>query len=197
MNLVLKVVLLTALSSKMPNNAAFQAKITNACQPEAAVAQPRLAVETPVADLPCAENGVLTGRVVARRAGWFHRRGTIRLVIDDSRFAIGEQEVTNLKSTFAKVDSEGTISRRASWKRRILSFAIAGGIMKVADDSVDWWALSTAGARHFAWIAGAAWLVVERGQDVRLPAGTVIEVSDTESRQSSGPVASFGSASAR
>lgn len=159
MDTALKIVLLTALSSKMPTGTSFSCRVAS----------------SPDAPQTC-------GTIVARRAGWFHRHGTLRLIV--AAKVAGKATPAIPESKEFRSDAEGTIVRRVTWKRRLITAGTVAGIAKIADDTHDAIqgpvaAATPSGRRKsliIGWGAATTWLIIQRGQDVKLPEGTILEV---------------------
>jgi hypothetical protein len=161
--------LISAISSKLPRDSRFQARLD---EPLELVGQVLLPQGT-----------VFEGHVEPTRARRMIRSGSLRLVFDRMVLPDGTHWPANLALTSVqyqkvKTDAEGTIRPKRSKKR--LLFQIGGALLiaKVADDISEVAAASvTKGfARVIGFGAAAGFVLLQKGGEVKVPEGTDIEV---------------------
>ena len=161
--------LLSAVSSKLPRDSRFQARLN---QPLELVGQVLLPQGT-----------LFEGHVDPTPARRMIRSGALRLVFDlmilpDGTHWPANLALTSVQDQRVKTDGEGTIRPKRSKKR--LLFQIGGALLiaKVADDVSEVAAASvTKGFARFIGLGAAAgFVLLQKGGEVKVPEGTDIEV---------------------
>jgi hypothetical protein len=164
-----QVTLLSSISSRLPKNSAFRA---------------RLDTEVQSSEFLLAPGTIFEGRLEPTAARRMIRSGALRLVFDRMVLPDGSSRPVSLTLTSVhdmrmKIDSEGTIRPRRSKKRLLLQVGGTLMIAKLADDISEVGATSvTKGlARFIGWGAGAGFVLLQKGSEVRLPEGTHLHVT--------------------
>jgi len=169
---VVHLALISAATSKAANGSSFTARLTNSVLAEDGMALP--------------EGTLFEGHVQTLRARRLQKSGSLRLVFDRVRLANGRVLPANLSVISvalqgSTVDPEGTIRQRRSKKR--LMFEVGGVALaaKLSDDAAE---LATSSvtkgmARLFGLGGAAAFVLLQRGADVKIPAGTGIDAAFT------------------
>lgn len=110
------------------------------------------------------------------------RRGALRLVFDrvklpDGTIQPARLELSGTESNSAKTDSEGTVHPTVSKKRLAIQLGGTALVAKVADDLSEEALATTAGsARWYGLAASTTFLLLQKGREVKLKPGEVIEV---------------------
>jgi hypothetical protein len=121
-----------------------------------------------------------TEAVPARR---LNRAARLRLVFEKLRLPDGSIRIANLslaEGTIASqnVDSEGVIRPRLSKKRLLVDIGVGALIAKLADDISE--VASASVSKNKARLAGAGavggFILLQRGTNVKIPAGTPLDV---------------------
>jgi hypothetical protein len=171
-----KLKLISAISSKLPKDSRFQARLNDPIQDVGHVLLP--------------QGTVFEGHVDPTPARRMIRSGSLRLVFDRMILPDGTHQSANLALTSVqyqkvKTDAEGTIRPKRSTKR--LLFQIGGSVLiaKVADDisEVATASVTKGFARFIGLGAAAGFVLLQKGGEVKVPEGTDIEVifgRDTE-----------------
>jgi len=178
-NQTTQVTLLSSVSSKLPKNSAFRA---------------RLDVEVQSGERVLPAGTIFEGRLEPTAAGRMIRAGALHLVFDRMISPDGNTRPVGLTLTSVhdmrmKIDSEGTIRPRRSKKRLLLQIGGTLMIAKVADDISEVAATSvTKGlARFIGWGAGAGFVLLQKGSEVTLPEGTQLDVTFGRDREALKP----------
>jgi hypothetical protein len=161
--------LLSAVSSKLPPDASFRARLESAVQ---------------VGNLPALPQGtIFEGHLEPTRARRRLRSGSLRLVFDrivmpDGTIRTASLSLTSVRYQSVTTDFEGTIRPRRSKKRLLFQFGGAALIAKLADDLSELASASVTknSARYFGLGGAAAFLLLQRGGDVKIPQGTELDV---------------------
>ena len=110
------------------------------------------------------------------------RRGALRIVFDRIKLPDGTVqrarfELSSTESDSAKTDSEGTVHPTVSKKRLTIQLGGTALVAKLADDLSEEALATTAGsARWYGLAASTAFLLLQKGREVKLEPGEVIEV---------------------
>jgi hypothetical protein len=162
--------LLSAVSSKLPKDSVFQARLEEALQVGGQTVLP--------------QGTLFEGHLEPKPARRMIRQGALRLVFDRMIFPDGSARpaalaVTGVQYQSVKTDAEGTIHPKRSKKRLLLQ--LGGGLLiaKVADDIAEAASASvTQGiARFVGFGAAAAFVLLQKGGEVKVPEGTDIDVT--------------------
>ncbi len=164
--------LVSNASSKSADGSAIAARLARSVQENGATVLP--------------EGTVFEGHVQAVRARRLQKSGSLRLVFDRLRLPGGallpaHLSVVSVELRGAQVDPEGTVRQHRSKKR--LAFEIGGVALaaKLSDDAAE---LATSSvtkgmARLFGLGGAAAFVLLQRGTDVKIPAGTGVDAAFT------------------
>ncbi len=162
--------LLSAVSSKSPKDARFQARMDEPLQVDGQIVLP--------------QGTLFEGHVEAMPARRMIRSGMLRLVFDRMILPDGTTRSTQLalasvQYKSVKTDAEGAVRPKRSKKR--LLFQVGGALLmaKVADDLSEVASASvTKNSARFVGLAGAAaFVLLQKGGDVKVPEGTGIDVT--------------------
>jgi hypothetical protein len=160
--------LLSQITSKSPRGSSFMAKVEDPVEVDGQAVLPKGAlVEGHLETIP------------ARRP---MRRGALRMVFDRIKFPDGtvqpaRLELSSTESDSAKTDSEGTVHPTVSKKRLAIQLGGAALAAKLADDLSEEALATTAGsARWYGLAASTAFVLLQKGREVKLKPGEVIEV---------------------
>ena len=110
------------------------------------------------------------------------RRGALRMVFDRVKLSDGTVpparfELSSIESDSAKTDNEGTVHPTVSKKRLALQLGGTALVAKLADDlSEEALATSAGSARWYGLAASTTFLLLQKGREVKLKPGEVIEV---------------------
>jgi hypothetical protein len=164
-----RLTLMSAVSSKLPKDSPFTAKLDQPVQIDGQVLLP--------------QGTVFQGHVDPTPARRMVRAGALRLVFDRLVLPDGSVRTTKLSLTSidcrkVKTDAEGKIRPRLSKKRLLFQVGGAALIAKVSDDLSEVAAASVTknSARFFGLAGAAAFLLLQKGGEVKVPEGTGIEV---------------------
>jgi hypothetical protein len=165
-----KLTLLSAVSSKLPKDSRFQARLEQALQVNGQVILP--------------QGTLFEGYLEPMPARRLIRAGALRLIFDrmilpDGTTHPAKLALTGVQYKAVKTDTEGTIRPKRSKKR--LLFQIGGALLiaKAADDIAEVASASvTKGiARFIGFGAAAGFVLLQKGGEVKVPEGTDIEVT--------------------
>jgi hypothetical protein len=163
-----RLALLSQISSKSPSGSSFTAKLENPVEVNGKSLLPKgTLVEGHLETVP------------ARRP---MRRGALRMVFDRVKLPDGTVqparfELSSIESDSAKTDSEGTVHPTVSKKRLALQLGGTALVAKLADDlSEEALATSAGSARWYGLAASTTFLLLQKGREVKLKPGEVIEV---------------------
>jgi hypothetical protein len=163
-----RLALLSQISSKSPSGASFMAKL-----------------EEPVAmdGKPVLPKGTLVeGHLETIPARRMMRRGALRMVFDRIKLPDGTVrparfELSATESDSAKTDTEGNVHPTVSKKRLAIQLGGTALAAKLADDLSEEVLATTAGsARWYGLAASTTFLLLQKGREVKLKPGEVIEV---------------------
>jgi hypothetical protein len=163
-----RLALLSQISSKSPTGSSFMAKVEDPVELDGKPVLPKgTLVEGHLETIP------------ARR---MMRRGALRMVFDRIKLPDGTVqparfELSATESTSAKTDSEGTVHPTVSKKRLAIQLGGTAVVAKLADDlSEEALATSAGSARWYGLAASTTFLLLQKGREVKLKSGDVIEV---------------------
>jgi len=171
-----RLTLLSDLSSKLPSGSSFQASLTGALE----VRGRRVLVP----------GTLLEGRLESIPARRPLRAGSLRLLFDRVKLPDGTEEpisalLSAAYSDAVKVNEEGVLRPALSKKRLALQLGGAGLASKLADDLSEATLGSSSGkARYFGMAGAAAFLLFQKGREVKLHHGDVIEIEFTREGKS-------------
>jgi hypothetical protein len=163
-----KLKLLVPVSSKSPNGSSFMAQLE----------APIEVAGTPVV----AQGSILEGHLETTHARRPLRGGTLRLIFDRIKLPDGTIQparvmLVQAESQSARADSEGTLRPTLSKKR--LAFQLGGTALaaKLSDDLVEETLAASAGSARWAGLAGGAvFLLIQKGREVKLKQGDLVEI---------------------
>ena len=163
-----RLALLSQISSKSPSGSSFMAKLDDPVE---------------VDGKPVLPKGTLVeGHLETTPARRPMRRGALRMVFDRIKLPDGTVqparfELSSTESDSAKTDSEGTVHPTVSKKRLAIQLGGAALAAKLADDLSEEALATTAGsARWYGLAASTTFLLLQKGREVKLKPGEVIEV---------------------
>ena len=110
------------------------------------------------------------------------RRGALRMIFDRIKLPDGTVqparfELSATDSNAAKTDSEGTVHPSVSKKRLAIQLGGTALVAKLADDlSEEALATSAGSARGYGLAASTTFLLLQKGREVKLKPGEVIEI---------------------
>ena len=163
-----RLTLLSPISSKSPSGSSFMAKVEDA-----------VAVD----GKPVLPQGTLVeGHLETTPARHMMRRGALRMIFDRLKLPDGtvqpaHLELAGTESNAAKADSEGIVHPTVSKKRLAIQLGGTALVAKLADDlSEEALATSAGAARWYGLAASTTFLLLQKGREVKLKPGEVIEV---------------------
>jgi hypothetical protein len=163
-----RLALLSQISSKSPSGSSFMAKLEEPVEVDGKPVLPKgTLVEGHLETIP------------ARR---MMRRGALRMVFDRIKLPDGTVqparfELSATESNSAKTDSEGTVHPTVSKKRLALQLGGTALVAKLADDlSEEALATSAGSARWYGLAASTTFLLLQKGREVKLKPGEIVEV---------------------
>jgi hypothetical protein len=163
-----RLALLSPISSKSPSGSSFMAKLDDPVE---------------VDGKPVLPKGTLVeGHLETTPARRPMRRGALRMVFDRIKLPDGTVqparfELSSTESASAKTDGEGTVRPTVSKKRLAIQLGGAALAAKLADDLSEEALATTAGsARWYGVAASTTFLLLQKGREVKLKAGEIIEV---------------------
>jgi len=161
--------LLTDVSSRQPKNSRFKAKLGAELKIENQILLP--------------QGTVFEGHLEPERARRRLRQGSLQLIFDQMVFPDGQVHpvnavVTSVQLKSLSVDTEGVIRPHRSKKRLAIQLGTTALIAKLADDISEVASASVTrnSARYFGVAGAATFLLLQRGSDVKMPAGTPVDV---------------------
>ena len=163
-----RLALLSQISSKSPSGSSFMAKLEDPVE---------------VDGKPVLPKGTLVeGHLETTPARRMMRRGALRMIFDRIKLPDGtvqpaRLELSSTESASAKTDSEGIVHPTVSKKRLAIQLGGTALVAKLADDlSEEALATSAGSARWYGLAASTAFLLLQKGREVKLKPGEVIEV---------------------
>jgi hypothetical protein len=163
-----RLALLSQITSKSPSGSSFMARLESEVEAEGKPVLPKGAL---------AEGHLET--IPARR---MMRRGALRMIFDRIKLPGGTVqparfELSATESKAAKADSEGTVHPTVSKKRLAIQLGGTALAAKLADDlSEEALATSAGSARWYGLAATTTFLLLQKGREVKLNPGEIIEV---------------------
>lgn len=160
--------LLSQISSKSPSGSSFMGKLEDPVELEGKTVLPK--------------GTLVEGHLETVPARRMMRRGALRMAFDRIKLPDGSVqparfELSSTESNAAKTDSEGTVHPTVSKKRLALQIGGTALVAKLADDLSEGVLATTAGsARWYGLAASTAFLLLQKGREVKLKPGEVIEV---------------------
>jgi hypothetical protein len=160
--------LLSQISSKLPTGSSFMAKVDD---PVEVQGNQILPVGT-----------LVEGHLETTPARRPMRRGALRMIFDRVKLPDGTVqparfELLSTESEAARTDSEGIVHPTVSKKRLAIQLGGTAAVAKLADDLSEEALATTAGsARWYGLAAGTTFLLLQKGREVKLQPGEIIEV---------------------
>jgi len=161
--------LLSDVSSRQEKNFHFQAKLGSELKVDNQTLLP--------------QGTIFEGHLEPERARRQLRQGSLQLVFDQMIFPNGQVHpvnavVTSVQLKSVSVDAEGVIRPHRSKKRLAIQLGTTALIAKLADDLSEVASASVTknSARYFGLAGAATFLLLQRGSDVKMPAGTPVDV---------------------
>jgi hypothetical protein len=163
-----RLALLSQVTSKSPSGSSFMAKLED---------------DVKLDGKPVLPKGTLVeGHLETIPARRMMRRGTLRMVFDRIKLPDGTVqparfELSATESESAKTDREGTVHPTVSKKRLAIQLGGTALVAKLADDlSEEALATSAGSARWYGLAASTTFLLLQKGREVKLKPGEVIDV---------------------
>jgi len=163
-----RLTLLSNISSKSPSGSSFLARVETA---------------TAVEGKPLLPAGsIVEGHLQTTPARRMMHAGALRMIFDRIKLPDGTIqgaafELVTAESDAVKVDNEGVARPTISKKRLALQLGGSLAIAKLADDIAEEALAAGAGsARYYGLGAAAAFLAIQKGREVKLREGDVVEV---------------------
>ncbi|MGH9536410.1 MAG: hypothetical protein ACRD3H_00715 [Terriglobales bacterium] len=160
--------LLSPISSKSPTGSSFMAKLEDPVE---------------VDGKPVLPKGTLVeGHLETTAARRPLRSGALRMIFDRIKLPDGSVqparfELSATETNSAKTDSEGRVHPTVSKKRLAIQLGGAALAAKLADDLSEEALATTAGsARWYGLAASTTFLLLQKGREVKLKPGEIIEV---------------------
>ena len=163
-----RLTLLSPISSKSPSGSSFMAKLEDAVAVDGRPALP--------------QGTLVEGHLETTPARRMMRRGALRMIFDRIKLPDGTVqparfELASTQSNAARTDSEGTVHPTVSKKRLAIQLGGTALVAKLADDlSEEALATSAGSARWYGLAASTTFLLLQKGREVKLKPGEVIEV---------------------
>jgi hypothetical protein len=163
-----RLTLLSNISSKSPSGSSFLARVQTAV----------IVDGKPV--LP--EGSVVEGHLQTTPARRMMRAGALRIIFDRIKLPDGTVqgagfELITAESDAVRVDDEGVAHPTVSKKRLALQLGGSLALAKLADDiSEEALAAGAGSARYYGLGAAVAFLAIQKGREVKLREGDVVEV---------------------
>ena len=163
-----RLALLSQISSKSPNGSSFMAKVEDPFEVDGKPMLPK--------------GALVEGHLETTPARRMMRRGALRMIFDRIKLPDGTVHPTRFvlsatESASAKTDSEGTVHPTVSKKRLAIQLGGTALVAKLADDlSEEALATSAGSARWYGLAASTTFLLLQKGREVKLKPGEVIEV---------------------
>jgi hypothetical protein len=163
-----RLALLSPISSKASNGSSFMARVEDPVE---------------VDGKPVLPKGTLVeGHLETKPARLMMRRGALRMIFDRIKLPDGTVqparfELSSTESPSARADSEGLVHPTVSKKRLAIQLGGTALVAKLADDlSEEALATSAGSARWYGLVASTTFLLLQKGREVKLKPGEVIEV---------------------
>ncbi len=161
-------VLLSQISSKSPSGSSFMAKLEAPLEVDGKSILPK--------------GTLVDGHLETIPARRMMRRGALRMIFDriklpDCTVRPARFELSATQSHSATTDSERTVHPTLSKKRLAIQLGGTALVAKLADDlSEEALATSAGSARWYGLAASTAFLLLQKGREVKLNPGEIIEV---------------------
>jgi hypothetical protein len=163
-----RLALLSQISSKAPSGSSFMARVEDPVE---------------IDGKPILLKGTLVeGHLETTPARRMMRRGALRMIFDRIKLPDGTVqparfELSATGSPSARTDSEGRVHPTVSKKRLAIQLGGTALVAKLADDlSEEALAAGASSARWYGLAASATFLLLQKGREVKLKPGEVIEV---------------------
>ena len=163
-----RLALITQISSKSPSGASFMARLEDPLEMDGKPVLPK--------------GTLVDGHLETIPARRMMRRGALRMIFDRIKLPDGSVqparfELSSTDSDSAKTDSEGTVHPTVSKKRLAIQLGGTALAAKLADDLSEEALATTAGsARWYGLAASTTFLLLQKGREVKLKPGEIIEV---------------------
>ena len=163
-----RLTLLSNISSKSPSGSSFLARVQTAVAVEGRPLVP--------------EGSIIEGHLQTTPARRMMHAGALRMIFDRIKLPDGTIQEAGLEllaaeSNSVRIDNEGAAHPTVSKKRLAFQLGGALAIAKLADDiSEEALAAGVGSARYYGLGAAAAFLVIQKGREVKLREGDVVEV---------------------
>jgi hypothetical protein len=163
----LRLSLLTPITSKSPSGSSFLARLENHVQLESTTVIP--------------QGSVVEGHLETVHARRMMRPGALRMIFDRVKLPDGTIQRANFvvvrsESKSVKADEEGELHPTISKKRLAFQLGGTAAVAKLADDIAEEALAAGAGSARFYGLAGAsAFLLFQKGREVKLREGDIIE----------------------
>jgi hypothetical protein len=163
-----RLTLLSNISSKSPSGSSFLARVQTAVTVDGKPVLP--------------EGSIVEGHLQTTPARRMMRAGALRIIFDRIKLPDGTVqgagfELVTAESDSVKVDDEGVARPTVSKKRLALQLGGSLAIAKLADDiSEEVLAVGAGSARYYGLGASVAFLAIQKGREVKLREGDVVEV---------------------
>jgi hypothetical protein len=163
--------LLSPVSSKSPSGSSFLARLENPVQVDGTTVLP--------------QGSVVEGHLETVRARRIMRPGALRMIFDRVKLPDGTIQrasfvVVSSESKSVKIDDEGELHPTMSKKRLAFQLGGTAAVAKLADDIAEEAVAAGAGTARLYGLAGAGlFLVLQKGREVKLHEGDVIEAEVT------------------
>jgi len=163
-----RLALLSNISSKSPSGSSFLARVQTAVTVDGKPVLP--------------EGSIVEGHLQTTPARRMMRAGALRIIFDRIKLPDGTVqgagfELVTAESDSVKVDDEGVAHPTVSKKRLALQLGGSLAIAKLADDiSEEALAAGAGSARYYGLGAAVAFLAIQKGREVKLREGDVVEV---------------------
>ena len=160
--------LLSPVTSRSPNGSSFMARVEDAVALDGKPVLP--------------QGTLVEGHLETTPARRMMRRGALRMIFDRIKLPDGTVqparfELSSTESKAARTDPEGTVHPALSKKRLAIQLGGTAAVAKLADDlSEEALATSAGSARWYGLAASATFLLLQKGREVKLKPGEVIEV---------------------
>ena len=154
--------------SKSPSGSSFMAKIEDPVEVQGRAVLPA--------------GTLVEGHLETTPARRPMRRGALRMIFDRVKLPDGTVqparfELSSTESNSARTDSEGTVHPTVSKKRLAIQLGSTAAVAKLADDlSEEALAAAAGSARWYGLAASTAFLLLQKGREVKLKPGEMIEV---------------------
>jgi len=166
-----RMTLLSNVTSKSPSGSSFLARLENPVQVDGTTVLP--------------QGSVVEGHLETVRARRIMRPGALRMIFDRVKLPDGTIQrasfvVVSSESKSVKTDDEGELHPTISKKRLAFQLGGTAAVAKLADDIAEEAVAAGAGtARFYGLAAAGVFLFFQKGREVKLHEGDVIEAEVT------------------